>query len=240
MTCRFWRPSRMPRPSPSRTRGSMRRSRAGGGSWKPSASSPPRSRGSWTFRESFSSLRVMQGSCSAAARATVWLWDEEEQVLDPRGLAERAGVDARPASPTRRGLGRQRGGAEAKGLIVNEYRPLAQGGSRYPGARHDHRSPRPSPCCTMTRLLGVLVVDNEGTGRTFTQEDGDLLALFASHAAIAIQNARFFEQVQPGRSAWRTFRAGSSRCRRPSGGTSPASCTTRSGSLSPGSSSCLT
>jgi signal transduction histidine kinase len=49
------------------------------------------------------------------------------------------------------------------------------------------------------RFLGVLGVDNEGTNRTFTEEDGELLALFASHAAIAIQTAQLFEQMRVAR-----------------------------------------
>jgi signal transduction histidine kinase len=56
------------------------------------------------------------------------------------------------------------------------------------------------PLLYHNRLLGVLVVDNEGTGRPFAQEDSEALALFASHAAIAIHNARLFQEIEVARS----------------------------------------
>ncbi len=49
------------------------------------------------------------------------------------------------------------------------------------------------------RLLGVVGLDNEGSGRSFTEQDREVLSLFASQAAIAIENARLFEQVRSGR-----------------------------------------
>jgi GAF domain-containing protein len=45
------------------------------------------------------------------------------------------------------------------------------------------------------RLVGVLTVNNEGTGQQFTEEDDDLLGLFAVEAAIEIENARFYSAL---------------------------------------------
>jgi len=45
----------------------------------------------------------------------------------------------------------------------------------------------------------VIGLDNEGRGRSFTDQDREVLSLFASQAAIAIENARLFEQVRSGR-----------------------------------------
>jgi GAF domain-containing protein len=42
------------------------------------------------------------------------------------------------------------------------------------------------------RLVGVLTINNEGTWQQFTEEDRDLLGLFAAEAAIAIENARLY------------------------------------------------
>jgi signal transduction histidine kinase len=45
----------------------------------------------------------------------------------------------------------------------------------------------------------VIAVDNEGTGTPFTEEDRNLLALFATHIAIAVANAQLFGEVRAGR-----------------------------------------
>jgi signal transduction histidine kinase len=45
------------------------------------------------------------------------------------------------------------------------------------------------------QLLGVLVADNQETGRPFSLEDQQILRLLAAQAAIAIENARLYEQV---------------------------------------------
>ena len=45
------------------------------------------------------------------------------------------------------------------------------------------------------RLVGVLTINNEGTWQRFTEEDRDLLGLFAAEAAIAIENARLYSAL---------------------------------------------
>src|SRR5262249_45514985 len=52
------------------------------------------------------------------------------------------------------------------------------------------------PLLYRDRLVGVIAISNEGTGRSFTAQDSDLLALFAAQAAIAIDNARLYEEVR--------------------------------------------
>ncbi|MFN8454205.1 MAG: GAF domain-containing protein [Anaerolineae bacterium] len=47
-----------------------------------------------------------------------------------------------------------------------------------------------------TEPLGMLNVNADNRRRRFTQEDKDLLSQFASQAAIAIQNARLYTQIQ--------------------------------------------
>lgn len=47
-----------------------------------------------------------------------------------------------------------------------------------------------------TEPLGMLNVNADNRRRPFTQEDKDLLSQFASQAAIAIQNARLYTQIQ--------------------------------------------
>ncbi len=127
----------------------------------------------------------------------VWLWDEKEQVLDP--VVWLAGRQWLRGQHLRLGEGLVGGVAEQRrGMIVNEY-------DRWPKAvpaTLEHGTITAvigEPLLYHARLLGVLVVDNEGTGRAFTEEDRETLALFASPAAIAIQNARFFQEAQQGK-----------------------------------------
>ena len=136
------------------------------------------------------------GELIGTGAGTVWLWDEEGQVFVPHaGLGDRSW-----ASGWRVGLGEGVVGAVAQrreGMVVNDYRtspyalPLVLEHSQITAVLAE-------PLLYHDRLLGVLEVDNEGTDRTFTEEDRNLLALFATHIAIAIQNAQFFEQVQAG------------------------------------------
>jgi PAS domain S-box-containing protein len=46
------------------------------------------------------------------------------------------------------------------------------------------------------RLLGVIIVGNVGTERVFTDQDLEMLGLFADQAAIAIENARLYGEIQ--------------------------------------------
>lgn len=137
------------------------------------------------------------GELIGSSSGSVWLWNDAEQVLIPQiSLSRGEWIRDR-----RLRLGEGVAGIVAErreGLIVNEY-------LRWPQAlpfvleRGTITAVISEPLLYHDRLLGVLSVDNEGTGRTFTEEDQDLLALFASHAAIAIQNATLFEQVQTAR-----------------------------------------
>jgi phosphoglucomutase len=49
------------------------------------------------------------------------------------------------------------------------------------------------------RLIGVITINNEGTGRDFTEGDRQVLRLFSAQAAITIENARLVEQLRDGR-----------------------------------------
>jgi GAF domain-containing protein len=52
------------------------------------------------------------------------------------------------------------------------------------------------PLVYRDRLLGVITVNNQDSGRPFTEQDRDLLSLFAAQAAIAIEHARLFQENQ--------------------------------------------
>ncbi len=118
-----------------------------------------------------------------AAGGAVYLWDEAGQRLT---------------------LGAWYGQAEwsvvqrQKGMVVNDYRtsPYALA---FMLRNSGVTAVLAEPLLYHDRVLGVIGLDNEGNGRSFTEQDRELLALFASQAAIAIENARLFEQVRAGR-----------------------------------------
>jgi len=125
---------------------------------------------------------------------TVYLWDEKTQALFPRawhghgewirGLSFRLGEGVVGTAAQRR-----------EGMIVNDYRtspygvPLTLEHSRITAVLAE-------PLLYRDRLLGVIGLDNESTQRPFTQEDRDILTLFAGQAAIAIENARLYDRAR--------------------------------------------
>jgi two-component system NtrC family sensor kinase len=52
------------------------------------------------------------------------------------------------------------------------------------------------PLMVGDQVIGVLAVDNRATERTFSENDQYLLAALADYAAIAIENARLYEQMR--------------------------------------------
>ena len=126
---------------------------------------------------------------------TVLLWSEAEGRLIPHASIGRGAW----ANTIQLRLGEGIIGTVAqtrRGMVVNEYQT----------------SPYANPCvlahaaitaviaeplmCRDT-LLGVITLSNERTeGRTFCDEDGRLLALFAAQAAIAIENANLYAAIR--------------------------------------------
>jgi signal transduction protein with GAF and PtsI domain len=52
------------------------------------------------------------------------------------------------------------------------------------------------PLVYRDRFLGVITINNEGTGRVFGAPARDLLTLLAAQAAMAIENARLYEALE--------------------------------------------
>jgi PAS domain S-box-containing protein len=130
----------------------------------------------------------------AATSGAIYLWDETTEVLVPRTWHGRG--EWMQAVRFRLGEGLVGSVAQRReGLLVNEY----------------HTSPYVTPVLVehlgftaivaepllyRDRLVGVIAISNEGTGQPFTAQDSDLLALFAAETAIAIDNARLYEEVR--------------------------------------------
>lgn len=59
------------------------------------------------------------------------------------------------------------------------------------------------PLMVGNQVIGVLAVDNQQSERTFSENDQYLLSALADYAAIAIENARLYQQVKQSESRYR-------------------------------------
>lgn len=79
-------------------------------------------------------------------------------------------------------------------LIVPNYQSWAGRITRYP--QYATRAGLFVPLLAGEQLVGVIAIGDTNPERSFTVVDSDVLTLFAQQAAIAIQNARLFAEVQ--------------------------------------------
>ncbi len=131
---------------------------------------------------------------AGGASGVLYLWDEEAQVLVPKvwsGPGEwMAEVRLRLGEGVAGTVARRR-----QGMIVNDFRTSPYALPVFL-ERLPHTAVVAEPLLYRDRLLGVIAIGNDGTGRTFTQADRETLALFATHAAIAIGNARLYAAAE--------------------------------------------
>ncbi|HSB79385.1 MAG TPA: PAS domain S-box protein [Candidatus Methylomirabilis sp.] len=129
-----------------------------------------------------------------ASAGVIWLWDDQAQLLIPRawrGLEDLIGT-------LRYRLGEGVAGTVAQrrvGLLVNEY-PTSPYAQAPVVERTRIRAILAEPLLYRGQLLGVLELLNELPREGFTEEDRQLLGLFAAQAAIAIENSRLYEAVR--------------------------------------------
>ncbi len=129
-----------------------------------------------------------------APSGVVYLWDEASKHLVPR--AWRGVGDW--VREVRIGLGEAVAGTIAErrsGMIVNEYRTSPYAHPLFL-ERMAITAVLGEPLLYQDRLLGVITLSHQDTERTFTEEDRRVLSLFASQAAIAIENARLYEELR--------------------------------------------
>ena len=139
-------------------------------------------------------IHECMGELLGSRSGVVYLWDDGQQVLIPKiwhGLPPWV-------QHVRLGLGEGIAGTVAQrrqGMIINDYRTSPYIQPIY-ARRLDYSAMIAQPLLYRDRLLGVITVNNQGMGRLFNEQDYEILALFASHAAIAVENARLFEENQ--------------------------------------------
>ncbi len=131
---------------------------------------------------------------TGATAADIDLWDADRQLLVPE--ASYGHELGRPTITRRLGEGAMGTVAQTRrGLIIHDYRtsPLAHPETL---AHTKITASIVEPLLYRDALLGVIGVDHEAPGRSFTGHDQVALRLFAAHAAIAIQNARLYDAAQ--------------------------------------------
>jgi PAS domain S-box-containing protein len=133
---------------------------------------------------------------AGAPAGGIFLWDEAAQLLTPTVWSGYAQGEWVAEERLRLGEGLVGlVGQERQGRIVNDYRA-------WPGATPRFLAHTPitaaiaEPLLYHDRLIGVIALDDGGTGRHFGEDDQELLRLFAPPAAIAIENARLYEAAQ--------------------------------------------
>ncbi len=130
---------------------------------------------------------------TSSVSGTIYLWDAAAEALVPRiwqGLGEWM-------SDIRFGLGEGVPGTVAQrreGMIVNDYQASPYARSTF--LEHTRvTAVAAEPLLYRDRLVGVISLNREEAGQSFSEEDRQLLALFAAQAAIAIENAQLHERL---------------------------------------------
>ncbi len=124
---------------------------------------------------------------------TLYLWDEAQQTLTAKAWVG----PWVPQGSRVRGLGEGVAGSVAArrhGMIVNAYRSSPFATAETLG-RPEVTAVIGEPLLYRERLAGVMAFDNHGVDRLFTRDDGEILNLFAAQAAIAVENARLFGEL---------------------------------------------
>jgi PAS domain S-box-containing protein len=143
---------------------------------------------------------VLQLICRRAAElvgdgaVAVYLWDNKAEFLVQKASSGSEDLTLRRL-PVRLGEGLVGKVAQRReGMLVNEYRT-------WPSARPEIlertnlTAVLAEPLLYRGRLVGVIVLDNRDTGRSFKEQDRAILRLLADQAAIAIENARLYAEL---------------------------------------------
>jgi len=127
-----------------------------------------------------------------ASTGVIRLWDDATQMLVPSASQD----EGRLLWPLRLGEGVSGTVAQRRqGMIVNDFRK-----SPYATPRHlEHTTFNAilaEPLLYRDRLVGVIAVGHKAVAGSFRSEEAQLLRLFATQAAIAIENARLFAELK--------------------------------------------
>src|SRR5581483_5018992 len=128
-----------------------------------------------------------------ASWGDVYEWDPTQEVLLSRAWEGRStAIAERRLRPGQGGAGLA--AERRQSVLINDYRA-------WPGALERQPSDPlltaflAEPIVYQDRLVGVLCVGHETPGAAFTEQDQQQLNIFAAQAAIAIENARLYADL---------------------------------------------
>ncbi len=130
----------------------------------------------------------------------IYLWDEAAAHLVPRAWR---GLDPQAAGASVR-LGDGLTGAVAerrKGMVVDSLQSSRYAEPAFAQGTGAHAAIA-EPLLYHDRLVGVITMLVRDSERTFSAADRETLTLFATQAAIAIQNAALFGEVEQAKTQW--------------------------------------
>ena len=126
-----------------------------------------------------------------AGGGSLYLWDEATRQLVPKvwlGIPDDVGALMLQPGEGLCGIVAERG----VGMLVNDYRTFPHAHSQFLASTGLTAS-LAEPLRYRDRLVGVIAVNHQDGGRSFSEEDQRLLSLFAAQAAIAIEKARLYD-----------------------------------------------
>ena len=129
-----------------------------------------------------------------AEQGMIRLWDETDEVLVPKAWT--GGGDHRGGLRLRLGEGVAGTAAQRRqGMLVNDFRtsPYA---TKQVLQQTSHTAVLAESLLYRGRLVGVVTINREQAMGPFIEDDQHLINLLASQAAIAIENARLFEETR--------------------------------------------
>jgi PAS domain S-box-containing protein len=129
---------------------------------------------------------------SAHTRASVILWDEERGELRTAASKGPAAVPAGTVMPLAEASPHTRRAVAEKALVLADYDALPPGERRLADQYASHLS-LIVPLMYQQRLLGLIAIDDPGERRPIGEREIEMVRGLASHAAIAIEQARLFE-----------------------------------------------
>ncbi|MEI8189804.1 MAG: GAF domain-containing protein, partial [candidate division NC10 bacterium] len=134
------------------------------------------------------------GKLVGAGGGSLYLWDEAVQRLIPQvwqGVSDSVGALALRLGEGLCGVVAERG----VGVIVDDYRNFPHAHPQFL-AETGITAAMAEPLRYRDRLVGVVAVNHQDRGRSFSEEDQRLLGFFATQAAIAIENARLYRDAE--------------------------------------------
>ncbi|MFI5305556.1 MAG: HD domain-containing phosphohydrolase [Nitrospiria bacterium] len=130
-----------------------------------------------------------------AETCSIMLLDEEGKILT---IQDARGIPGEIIQNTRLSTGEGIAGwvaQQGQPLLISSPTLTAPDGTNL-GIVQDINSAITVPLKIRNRIIGVLNISNSSGSRHYTHQDLNILTLFASEAATAIENARLFEQIQ--------------------------------------------